>query len=100
VTALEAMDEVNGYLDDGNIAGAQAAVVAIEQEQTVLPSSVFGRVLREALKTDSILPFYSEFCKRVFSADAYNDIVATTLVSMLGDESAVRRTISPAHSAK
>lgn len=65
MTALEAMEEVNGFLSDGNVAGAQAAVVAIESEGSVLPSSVFERVLRAAVEQKVLLPFYRDFIKRL-----------------------------------
>lgn len=74
--AIEAMREVYGFLNDGNVVGAQAAVVAIENEGNVLPSCVFERVLKRALATGLLAPFYANFCKRAYGEDAYSEIVA------------------------
>jgi len=81
MTAIEAMNEVNGYLNAGNIAGAQAAVVAIEAEQTVLPSSVFERVLRKAVESGELLPFYADFCKSAYGRDVYEVIEASAHIA-------------------
>ena len=83
MTALEAMNEVNGFLNDGNIAGAQAAVVAIEAEQTVLPSSVFERVLRKAVESGELLPFYADFCKRAYNEEVFVSIVVNSALGMV-----------------
>jgi hypothetical protein len=64
MTTTEAMNEVSGYLISGEIACAQCAVLAIEGNDSVLPSSVIERVLLRAIQTDNLLPQYREFCER------------------------------------
>jgi hypothetical protein len=75
MTAVEAMREVYGFLNDSNVAGAQAAVVAIENEGSVLPSSVFERVLEQAVEAGKLASFYANFCKRAYGEGVYNGIV-------------------------
>lgn len=75
MTSIEAMNEVNGFLNDGNIVGAQAAVVAIEANGSVLPSSTFGRVLRAAAEQDAVLPLYRKFCRDMFGSEVYQQIL-------------------------
>jgi hypothetical protein len=75
-SAVEAMGEVYGYLNDGNVAGAQAAVCAIESESSALPSCVFERVLRDAVKAGCLLPFYADFCERAYGRKAFAGMLA------------------------
>lgn len=80
MTALEAMNEVYGFLNEGNVAGAQAAVVTIESEGSVLPSSVFERVLRAARDSYTLLPFYAQFCRSAFGEGVYDRILSENWV--------------------
>lgn len=76
MNAIEAMCEVFGYLETGDFACAQCAVMAIEQEHSVLPSSVFEKVLRAAIAADELLPQYAEWCRNAYGRRAYAEIVA------------------------
>jgi len=75
MTAIEAMHEVYEYLNSGDFAMAQCAVMAHEQETSTLPSSVFERVLRLSIANDQLLPLYATWCKRAFGRAGYASIV-------------------------
>jgi hypothetical protein len=75
--AVEAMGEVMGYLNEGNVAGAQAAVCAIEADSCTLPSCIFERVLRASVEAGCLLPFYAEFCERSYGRKAYAAMLAS-----------------------
>jgi len=74
---VEAMGEVFGYLNAGDVAGAQAAVCAIESEVSTLPSSIFERVLRDSVKAGCVLPFFADFCERAYGRKTYADMLAS-----------------------
>lgn len=77
MNALEAMNEVYGHLNEGDVASAQRAVCTIESNACVLPSSIFERVLRAAVEADSLLPFYREFCERAYGRATFASMLAS-----------------------
>jgi hypothetical protein len=73
--AIEAMHEVYEYLNSGDFAMAQCAVMARESEAITLPSSVFEKVLRLSIANDQLLPLYASWCERAFGRRSYASIV-------------------------
>jgi len=88
VNAMDAMMEVYAYLNDGDFALAQCAVMAIEQEHgATLPSSVFEKVLRLAIANGELTFAYEQWCKRAYGKRAYAEIVS----AIAGDNSPLLR---------
>lgn len=77
--AIEAMARVFAHLDDGDAVAAQRAVLGIEARGSVLPSSMFERVLRAAIEQDDLTPEYAHFCRAAYGAKVYVDLCAKFL---------------------
>jgi hypothetical protein len=92
-TPVEALCEVFGLLNTGNLVGAQASVLAHESGKCALPSSVFEHVLMAAVKADELLPEYESFCRNSYGHQVYQQIVAQAQVAA-NRQSGVRRRAS------
>ena len=75
MSTLEAMSEVMSYLNAGDYAMAQCAVMSFERNGSCLPSSMFERVLRASISADQLLPLYADWCKRAYGVKNSNSIL-------------------------
>jgi len=69
MTEVDVMMEVIGLVNDGAIVRAQERVLEIETAPIGaprLPSSVFERVLRAALRAECLTTDYEAFCRRSY----------------------------------
>lgn len=73
VNAIEAMAEVYGALDTADYAWAQCTAMEL---WSVLPSSVYEKVLLASVRADALLPQYADFCRRAYGRVVYAEIVA------------------------
>ena len=79
MNAMIAMSRVFGHLTDNNVVAAQQAVLSIEAKGSVLPSSVFERVLRAAVAAGELQPAYATFCVSAYGKAAFTKIVHEVL---------------------
>lgn len=72
MSTVEAMNKVNALLDSGELAAAQTAVLANE---SVLPASVFERVLKAAVASNMLTADYARFCDARFGRGVFANMV-------------------------
>jgi len=81
MSSVEAMNCVNEHLAAGDVTGAQAIVILIEKQSSILPSSMFERVLRAAVKADCLTDDYSQWCERAYGRRQWPDVLQEALMS-------------------
>lgn len=76
MNVVTAMNKVYALLNANDLAGAQDAVMTIEDTHCVLPSSVFEQVLRSAAKAGKLEPSYATWCARAYGRKSFAALMA------------------------
>jgi hypothetical protein len=87
MTPVEAVALVFGLVRIKSWTSAQQAILDIESQGSILPSSVFELVLRHSLLADRLLDEYADFCKRSYGREQYQAIIVAICKTVTTQES-------------